>query len=161
MASDLPAHVASGELITSVWGNDVVDELTRLRTEVWNTFAHGGGTSSVYGTFDNGVTNIGPFAFPVRVTVLAMAVGGFGASGITWHGDIIRVYDGALVATSADTFARLATFINITIPIAYDAPVGQNAGFRTRTVFTTSEATPINMTYSANGLFIVHRTDIA
>jgi hypothetical protein len=161
MASGLPAHVASGELITSVWGNAVVDELARQRLEVWNTFFHGGGSSPVYGTFDNGQQNLGPFTFPVRVTVLAMASGGWGGSGIVWHGDIVRVYDSVVVASSFDTFARQATYQNITIPSAYDVPVGQNAGFRTRTIFTTSEATPITIYYSATGIFFVQRTDIA
>jgi hypothetical protein len=49
----LPPHVASGELITSAWGNAVVDELTRSRTD---TRAVAGAFQGLAGTSGGGMT---------------------------------------------------------------------------------------------------------
>lgn len=45
----LPPHVASGELITSAWGNAVVDELTRLRGETRSLAGAIGGNGGTSG----------------------------------------------------------------------------------------------------------------
>lgn len=163
MATDLPPNVASGELITSAWGNAVVNELKRKRgsagIEVFQAFSHVGGSSTTYGTFDNGTTTIGPYPYPVRVAVIALCKIGFGQSGIYATADIVRVSDGSAVANGATDFARASSWSNITLPGLYNVAAGVAGGFKTRTIFTSSEATPITCYYSAGGLFLVQRTD--
>lgn len=44
-----PPHVASGELITSAWGNSVVDEQTRLRSETRSLVGAIGGQGGTSG----------------------------------------------------------------------------------------------------------------
>jgi len=164
LASDLPPTVAAGELITSAWGNAVITELQRLRganggLEMWQVFNHGGGTGSAYGVYDNGTTTLGPYAFPVRVSVMAIETAGYGSFGAAVSADIIRLSDGVTVAQSASEYTKAALYANHTIPGAYDVPVGQVAGFKTRTLFNGSDSTPITIYFSCHGIYLVHRTD--
>lgn len=161
MATGLPAHVASGELITSPWGNAVVDELTRQRTVLWNMFGHPGGTATSYGAYDIGTTGLGPYTFPVRVTVLSNVSAGYGGSGTMWHSDVVALADAGAKGGTNSTYTHAALYQNVVVPAVWDVPAGQNAGFKTRMMFDASDATPITLYFSAGGIYIVQRTDIS
>lgn len=169
MATNLPPNVASGELITSVWGNAVADELERLRTEVWANFVHGGGTTSVYGTFDCGTTNLGPFTFPVQVGVWWWTDIGYAAHN-TWGGaDLVRLSDGGSSVAVGNILSigtsggggGASSITMIPLMHCYNVSPGLNAGFRTRATFSQTTATPITFLYRSQGTYFVKRTDIA
>jgi hypothetical protein len=163
----LPPHVASGELITSAWGNAVVDEQVRLRTETWANFSHPGATVTLYGIYDCGQTNLGPFAYPVQVMVCWNTEIGWAQHNVWGGADLVRLYDGVVgivvgnvLAVGADggggTQSSLA---NISLMYAYDVAAGQPAGFRTRAHFDATTATPISFLFRSAGTYFVKRTD--
>jgi len=157
MASNLPPQVASGELITSAWGNQVVAELQRLRGQVWAPFLHAGSSASALGTYDNGTTNLGPFTYPVRVTVMVEVAAGVGTVQTQWAADIIRLDTGGVAISTPGGTASLANAYGfVPLSMSWDVTAGLAAGFKTRTAYQAGTGT---FYYSARGHYYVQRTD--
>lgn len=155
-AGDLPPRVASGELITSAWGNAVVDELLRLRNETWNWFNHQGQQAGASGLYDLGTTALGPFTYPVRVTVTAEFYFGFSNNTANWVFDILRLRDNATMSSPQPIQSTVAgAWYHAGLSWAYDVPTGQAAGFKTR-ANPTGVIAPVWM--GSHGNYLVQRT---
>lgn len=160
MATDLPANVAGGELITSAWGNLVADELERLRTQAWADFVHNGGTTSTAGAYDCGTTTLGPFAYTVRVTVIATFQYGFnGVAAVSGTPSIIRLSDSGGAAALGQSWAQAGFWAQVPLQHSYQIAAGTAAGFKTN--ITLGFPNTGTTYFAARGVYHVQRVDIA
>ena len=156
MATNLPPHVAANELITSAWGNATVTELERQRQERFNQFDHNGGGMPSPGGYDMGSTVLGPFTYPVRVTVWAILAFGNSNAVANCTTSVVRLGDGVARATPLQQVVAGA-WVLTNVFWTYDIAIGAPAGFKTR--ITVVNATQ-GVNGSGNGLYHVQRTDI-
>jgi hypothetical protein len=158
-AGDLPPHVAAGELITSAWGNAVVDEVTRLRAQVSNDYVHAGGMANgTAGVFDCGTQNLGVLGYPARITVVASFTWGFGNGSPEANPLVAQLSDGGTVnALGGFAQAPVGKWAGHTVSHAWQVTAAQNAGFRTSININTLGG-GTNCYYQCRGVFSVERT---
>ena len=156
----LPPNVTAGQLITSAWGNAVADELLRNRGETWAVFNHSGSTVTgpTTGQFDNGQTVLGPFAYPVTVTVIATHAFGFnGSGGVAAGGVIQRLANATQRAQPGSQLAASGNWAFTPNSFVYAVAVGEAAGFKTITSVTFNQTGGVAW-YQANGVYHIQRT---
>lgn len=158
-AGDLPARVASGELITSAWGNSVVDEFSRVRAQKWNAFAYANSVAAVGGWYDLGQTNLGPYTFDSRMTV---SVSGFAGGRDATAGCQFDVQTGpgsfTTRVTSANIWIQQNYYAYAQMVAVWDVPEGQIASFKVRCNVTALTAGAVYLNMSATGLYFMQRT---
>ena len=131
LAGALPPYVAAGELITSAWGNAVVDEQARQRLEGWSVFDHAGVSGVGVGAYDLGTTTI-----PVDTThlrrITVSGVVSFGFAG----GDVVAVtalnrYVDATALNMSPAWAHATTWTHVPVAWSWDVPANASANFKT------------------------------
>ena len=141
-AGDLPPHVASAELITSAWGNAVVDAATFERTngiDVSWDLPQVSATSA--GTFDlaPGLPNT-TLPYPTRMTIVMSLYHGFSSTPGVGRVDLYRYKDGA-IGSGPDIQNPASYWVCTPVSWSYDVAAGAQWGARARVTITTPGGT--------------------
>ena len=159
-AGDMPPHVVSGELITSAWGNSVVDELARQRGQKWNTFSHGApAQAAVGGWYDLGQTNLGPYTWDCRMTVMVAGIAG-GRDATAGCQFDLQTGPGAFTTRviTANIWVQQNYYAYANLFAAWDVPKGQIASFKTRCNVTALTAGTVYLQMQSTGSYYMQRT---
>lgn len=147
-AGDLPPYVAAGELITSAWGNAVVDALKRsrdLEVPPFTPFGSDVGSRTGPGAFIVHDQGLAAYAYPVRVTVWLVVNWGFSGGLPTGNHNITRKDTGATVgAVNDQPFQGGGQYQATPTMASWTVTPGLQPGFHTVTSITNATNAYLN-----------------